>query len=259
MKNFIKAVFNGLIAILLATFLTRTVTLGASVISRQKAGEISYSKFSLIGEKVAYADTSELRKQLKDIFGDTALVQPEQVDTWVEKGKEKSAEIRQKVEQNLPTWKKNALDSFEESKEWIRSYSGTQGISSVIAEGFLFKDSYGQEITSPVYLVVENKTISRPEIYFASQSGEKLGNFTFEDVFNEVSATHRFLRIASPRKVRSQIFHSLDIFADNHFYVWAELEADGVKIVRPVPVSKETFKMLKKSAEGTEFKALYQK
>lgn len=226
---------------------------------RQKAGEISNFEISLLGEKVAYANTSELRKQLKDIFGDTALVQPEQVDTWVEKGKEKSAEIKQKVEQNLPTWKKNALDSFEESKEWIRSYSGTQGISSVIAEGFLFKDSYDQEITSPVYLVVENKTVSRPEIYFASQSGEKLGNFTFEDIFNEVSATHRFLRIASPRKIRSRIFHSLDIFADNHFYVWAELEADGVKIIRPVPVSKETFKMLKKSAEGTEFKALYQK
>lgn len=226
---------------------------------RQKAGEISNFEISLLGEKVAYADTSELRKQLKDIFGDTALVQPEQVDTWVEKGKEKSAEIKQKVEQNLPTWKKNALDSFEESKEWIRSYSGTQGISSVIAEGFLFKDSYGQEITSPVYLVVENKTIGKPKVYFASQSGEKLGNFTFEDVFNEVSATHRFLRIASPRKVRSQIFHSLDIFQDNAHYVWAELELDGVKIVRPVPVSKETFKMLKKLAEGTEFKALYQK
>lgn len=212
-----------------------------------------------IGEQVAHADTSELQKQLKDIFGDTALVQPEQVDGWVEKGKEKISEGKKYVEENLPAWKKNAKDSFEESKEWIRSYSDTRGISSVIAEGFLFKDGYGQEITSPVYLVVENKTVSRPEVYFASQSGEKLGNFTFEDIFNEREATHRFLRIASPRKIRSNINHSFDIFKDNAYYVWAELELDGVKIVRPVPVSKETFKALKKSAEGTEFKALYQK
>lgn len=226
---------------------------------QQKAGEISNFEIPLLGEKVVHADTSELQKQLKDIFGDTNLVQPEQVDGWIEKGKEKSAEIKQKVEQNLPTWKKNAMDSFEESKEWIRSYSDTRGISSVIAEGFLFKDGYDQEITSPVYLVVENKAVGKPEVYFANQSGEKLGDFTFEDIFNEREATHRFLRIASPRKIRSQILHSFDILKDNAYYVWAELEVDGVKIVRPVPVSKETFKTLKKSAEGTEFKALYQK
>lgn len=226
---------------------------------RQKAGEISNFEISLLGEKIAHAEENDLQKQLKDIFGDTALVQPEQVDGWIEKGKEKISDGKKYVEENLPAWKKNAKDSFEESKEWIRSYSDTQGISSVIAEGFKFTDINGTEITTPVYLVVEGKKAKKPELYFTGSSGEKLTDITPIDIFNEMQATHRFLRSASPRKVRSRTPHPLEIFKDNAYYVWAELELDGVKIVRPVPVSKETFKMLKKSAEGTEFRALYQK
>lgn len=224
------------------------------ILHRQKAGETSNFKISLLGEKVVHADTSELQKQLKDIFGDTSLVQPEQVDGWVEKGKQKISEGKKYVEENSPAWKERAADTFEESKEWIKACSNTKGVSAVIAEGFLFKDGYAQVITDPVYLVVENRTV-----YFANQSGEELGYYTFEDIFNEREATHRFLRIASPRKVKSTIFHSFDIFQDNANYVWAELEYEEVRIIRPVPVSKETFKALKKSAEGTEFRALYQK
>ncbi|MDO4902280.1 MAG: hypothetical protein Q4A21_01850 [bacterium] len=212
-----------------------------------------------IGGNVVHANTDELRNQLNDIFKDTPLVQPEQVESWTEKGKEKWSEIRDKAREKFPEWKERAADTFSESKEWIKTYSDAKGISSVPAEGFAFFDQNGDKITEQIFVAAENKTVRRPEIYFTRQDGSRLESFTFEDVFDEVNATHRFLRITSPRKIRSRIFHSFDIFKDSAYYVWAELEFEGVKIVRPVPVSKETFKALKKSAEGTEFKALYQK
>lgn len=223
--------------------------------------------FATIGTAQVKADG--LQDQLKDIFGNTNLVQPEKVDEWVEKGKEKYPELKEKTlekfnqakdytVENWPTWKEKASDTFEASKDWLQSYSDTQGRAAVPADGYyFFHAGTNKVIAEAVYIVVDNTTVKKPQVFFATQDGQELSSFEFTDTRSSTYDKFRFIKIASPRKVRSNYVGDRNPLPDNQYYVWAEVGEGDNRVVRAVPVSKETFKTLKKSSAGTEFVPLH--
>lgn len=195
---------------------------------------------------VAHADW---RDDFRGVFEGTTLQETD------EKLKSKVSEIQNS--EIIENSKKRAKDAFSKTKEWT-SYKWNQyGKHTYPAEGFeFFADSaMTQKIETPIYFTVQIGAI-RNRLYFSDADGNRLKNSSL--YWRDVASVskYKFQQIAANGKVRTNFVEDsyAQQFPNAYYYVWAELELESdEKILRPVPVLKETFKELKDAPAGTEF------
>lgn len=206
-----------------------------------------------IATPIAHADW---RDDFQKVFEGTSLQETDQ------KLRDKIEEVQEsgKIEEA----KEKAKEVFDNTKDWIAYKYNNRGKHIYLAQGFVL--SHDSNFTNKIdgaYLTVKIGAVKNT-LYFSDRDGNPLSSFYWNDLATAMAVKYRFQQIAANGKIRTkgliETFTGKNLFPDSSYYVWAELElASGEKIFRPVPVSKEDFKILKKSPKGTEFTPLFEK